>query len=119
MDIHSSVLGPVPGFLLQANYVEALLDDRYLEPVSRWVDYAYGFLLFAGVQLAMLVYQRSVLKALFWASACFAVAVFVLYALVVHVGWYVNPVSVSVLAVAIYGSHLVFERLISLGGERP
>ncbi len=28
-DIHESALGPVPGYVLQANYVESLLDDRY------------------------------------------------------------------------------------------
>jgi hypothetical protein len=33
-DINASVIGLVPGVVLQANYIESLLDDRYLKPVS-------------------------------------------------------------------------------------
>lgn len=28
-DTHDTVVGPMPGFVLQANYIESLLDDRY------------------------------------------------------------------------------------------
>jgi hypothetical protein len=35
-DYHPSVIGDVPGVVLQANYIESLMDDRYLKPVSPW-----------------------------------------------------------------------------------
>jgi hypothetical protein len=34
-DWHDSPMGGVPGSVLQANYIESLLEDRYLSPVSR------------------------------------------------------------------------------------
>jgi hypothetical protein len=36
---------------------------------------------------------------------------------VVHVGWYVNPVTVSVLALVIHLSHLLFDRARRLARE--
>ena len=32
---HDSVLGPMPGYVLQANYIESLLDDRYFFGLGR------------------------------------------------------------------------------------
>jgi len=37
-DIHRTVIGSVPGVVLQANYIESLLDDRYLKPAPLWVQ---------------------------------------------------------------------------------
>jgi hypothetical protein len=37
-DIHQSVIGNVPGVVLQANYLESLLDDRYLKPMGRRLE---------------------------------------------------------------------------------
>jgi CHASE2 domain-containing sensor protein len=37
-DIHNTVVGEVPGVILQANYIESLLDDRYLKPSSLWIQ---------------------------------------------------------------------------------
>jgi hypothetical protein len=34
-DWHDSPIGGVPGAVVQANYIESLLEDRYLSPVSR------------------------------------------------------------------------------------
>jgi hypothetical protein len=35
IDIHDSVIGHVPGFVLQANYIESLIDDRYFFSLGR------------------------------------------------------------------------------------
>jgi hypothetical protein len=37
-DTHESVLGEVPGVVLHANYIEALLDDRYYIPLGQWTS---------------------------------------------------------------------------------
>ena len=37
-DTHHSVIGLIPGFLLQANYIESLLDDRYYQEIPQWLD---------------------------------------------------------------------------------
>jgi len=35
-DTHETVMGPMPGFLLQANYIESLLDDRFYRMMGKW-----------------------------------------------------------------------------------
>ena len=56
-DIHPSVIGLVPGVVLQANYIESLLDDRYLIPVP----YGRAFAVNLALSLAMgwLLYRFS------------------------------------------------------------
>lgn len=38
LDLHESVIGEISGVVLQANYVESLLDDRFLSPVNKWIS---------------------------------------------------------------------------------
>jgi hypothetical protein len=52
-DEHLSVVGPIPGVYLQANYVEALLDDRYFRPIPL-LDYVSGFLILMLLKLILL-----------------------------------------------------------------
>jgi CHASE2 domain-containing sensor protein len=37
-DVHQTVIGSVPGVILQANYIESLLDDRFLKPTPIWLQ---------------------------------------------------------------------------------
>jgi CHASE2 domain-containing sensor protein len=116
LDEHRSVVGPVPGYVLQANYVEALLDERYFEPAP-WLDYALGLLIFAALELVLVVFHRSFWRVVAGMVAVVTGTVLLLYLLVVHVGWYVNPVTVSVLALVIHLSHLLFDRARRLARE--
>ena len=49
-DQHNTVLGKVSGYLLHANYAEALLDDRYASPLSPWLE-----LLLAALSILIIV----------------------------------------------------------------
>jgi CHASE2 domain-containing sensor protein len=50
-DIHESVLGEVPGYLLMANYIEGLLDDRTFSDVPWWIEFAFAIVLFVSIHL--------------------------------------------------------------------
>jgi hypothetical protein len=48
-DDHRSVIGHVPGFVVQANYVEALLSDRYFRGIPHWLEIALTILSFVVI----------------------------------------------------------------------
>ncbi|MGH9957400.1 MAG: hypothetical protein ACREBC_09755, partial [Pyrinomonadaceae bacterium] len=104
MDRHETVVGNLPGMVLHANYIEALLDERYFKPIP-WLDYIFGFLLFYVIELIW--YHHAPWRALLWGLAVITGAFVLLSLLVVHVGWYINPVAISLLALIIRFSHLL------------
>ena len=56
IDLHNSALGRVPGYLLHANYAEALLDDRYASPLSPWLEVLLAAL---GILIIVLIFDIS------------------------------------------------------------
>jgi hypothetical protein len=52
-DTHESVIGNVPGFLLQANYIESLLDDRYYQLIPRWLEIILAILCFVAIDITI------------------------------------------------------------------
>src|ERR1700688_1569759 len=88
MDNHDSDIGVVPGVLLQANYIESLLDDRYFRPVPQWVQILIALLWFACVWL---VFERchSLIRAVVYSGAISVVLWWLLfYFLVEQWGYY-------------------------------
>jgi hypothetical protein len=53
-DIHKSVIGEVPGYVLQANYIEALLDDRCFRPIYPLLEVFFTFM---GVVVILLIFE--------------------------------------------------------------
>jgi hypothetical protein len=113
MDVHFTVIGQVPGVVLQANYVEALLDERYFRPVSPWVDYLIGFLFFVAVEAAL--HQRSALRGLGYLIAVSAFTLLLLFLTVRHLGYYVNPVTISALVLGVKLIVWLFGRIVQKG----
>jgi CHASE2 domain-containing sensor protein len=98
MDVHASVVGKLPGMYMQANYIEALLDDRYFRPIPV-LDYMLGFLIVAALELILVLFGNSWWKAFLLIAGLLVSTVILLYLLVKIPGWYVNPLSVGVIAV--------------------
>lgn len=93
-DYHPSVIGDVPGVVLQANYVESLMDDRYLKPIPlRW---NVGINLLAVFVIGCLFLLqpprkntwRSSLKAVGISSSIMVVLWALSYLIVVTLGYY-------------------------------
>jgi len=110
-DMHDTVVGPVSGVFVQANYIEALLDRRYFRPVP-WLDYALGVVLFAVVTLLPLAWSTHPWVALLAVAGAVVVTMGLVLALLLLYGLYVNPVGVGVLALLIDGSHTVLSRIV-------
>jgi hypothetical protein len=100
MDSHASVVGRLPGIYMQANYMEALLDDRYFKPMPI-LDYVSGFLILFGLEFILARYSGSWVKAVLLILALCLASVGVLYLMAALLRWYVNPVAVGATAVLI------------------
>jgi CHASE2 domain len=55
-DQYNSVIGLIPGYLLHANYTEALLDDRYFSPTSPFVELPLAIL---GIFFVVVIFEVS------------------------------------------------------------
>lgn len=103
-DTFRTEIGPLPGVLLQANYIESILDDRYFKAFYKWAEFGIGFLWFVAVWV---IFERtqSPLRALTYCVALSAVLWWILfYFLVEQWGFY--------LTVAAPGLFLLFGKAI-------
>jgi hypothetical protein len=99
-DQHPSVIGTLPGVLLHANYIEAILDERIFEPIPGWLDVVLGLLIVIAFEYVSLTSERP--SQLVWRSAfLFAVAMLLAYLSIVVSGRYVNPWPVGLLAIVL------------------
>ena len=74
-DWHTSVLGKVPGYVLHANYIDALLSDYYFRPLNAVVELS---LTLFGILLLVTVFELA--PSIPWG---FAASTFVLVAIVI------------------------------------
>ncbi len=114
-DKHDSVFGKqIPGFILQANYIEAMLDQRYYESIT-WLDYAVGFVVFvvvyfSGLNIRSLCKWFENLKLLGYLMLILSVVFLLLYLSVALLGIYINPITISTLAIVIIITHHFFPK---------
>jgi len=105
MDQHPSVVGNVSGHLIQAMYVEALLDSRYFKPAP-WLDYVVGLALFAALKFVVLMSHRAPWRAIAIIALLLGSTYAAVIVLVLLLGFYVNPAGVGLLAVLLDASHI-------------
>lgn len=108
-DVHRSILGRIAGFYLQANYIEALLDDRYYTAGGPVFDYGLGFLFLLGLQLVLVTQHGRLLRTVGLITGLIVALVLLLYLLVVHASVYVDPVPVTASAVMLKLLHTAYE----------
>ncbi len=107
-DQHSSVIGHVAGFYLQANYIEALLDNRLYASGGPLLDYGFAFLFLFGLEVILAISEHDPVHAVSLIVALLLAAVLLLYLIVLHFGVYIDPLPVGLTAVLIKISHLVY-----------
>jgi CHASE2 domain-containing sensor protein/class 3 adenylate cyclase len=98
-DIQTTVVGRIPGVYLQANFIEALLDDRYYEGVPV-LSYLFGFLFLASLEAILLVFN-SWIKRLGAIGGLLLTTLFLLYIVITDFHLYVNPVPFIALALLV------------------
>lgn len=107
VDRHSTVIGDISGVDLQANALEALLDERFFPPAPAFVDIVFGILFLFAVDWALSHETALVAIARFVSVAC--VTLLLLALTIRSTGYYVSPLGVSALVVM---------KLIWWAGER-
>ena len=96
-DRWATVVGNLPGVYLQANFIEALLDDRYYEGFIP-LDYTFAFLFLAGLEIILVVFRGSWTRQLGATGLLTLTTLFVLYIVITDFQRYVNPVPLIALA---------------------
>jgi CHASE2 domain-containing sensor protein len=112
-DAYLSPVGEVYGFVLHANYIEALLDQRYFAPASEPVNYLFGFVMFAAILFSLR--EPKPVKRMAMFVATIIVAYLLVYFSVMFLGYYLNPALLSTAWLAIIIAHHVYEKLIHRG----
>lgn len=102
LDRHTSVVGTFPGYVLQANYIESLLDNRVYRPLSSGVNWGMGLVIFGLIESVFFfdvkfdVYRLR-LEAPAIATLILIIAAVLMYLSVVNWGLYPDP-EIGVLA---------------------
>lgn len=106
-DKHDSVFyRKIPGVILQANYIEAMLDQRCHEPTP-WLDYIIGFIVFVVIYYCGL-YSETWSELLTCLVGIFIGVFLLIYFLVALSGFYINPITISLLGILIIITHRFF-----------
>lgn len=100
-DNFATIIGRLPGFYLQANYIEALLDDRYYAPGGPILDVGAALLFLFGLELILLVYHHDVVKAAGYTIGLAVGTGAILYLTITITSVYIDPIGVSATAVLI------------------
>jgi hypothetical protein len=99
VDRHDTVVGDLPGYILQANYIESLLDDRLIRPVPELLNVLAGLMFFGAFEYVAWEYHRRRLNALKWIVILVAGTGLIIYLSVTLFGYYLNPATIGLLAV--------------------
>jgi class 3 adenylate cyclase len=99
-DVKTTVVGPIPGVYLQANFIEALLDDRYSQGDPA-LDYIFGFLFLASIEAILAVFPGSWIKTLAAVGLLLLATLLLLRITISNLHWYVNPLPLIALALLI------------------
>jgi CHASE2 domain-containing sensor protein len=106
VDTHETPVGKTPGAIVQANYVEALLDSRVLGCLNRPLAVALEIALAAVIALLFALTHRSWTKLLTVAGVC-AAAVLIGYVLLQNFGRYFD----FYLPIVLLAGHATVERV--------
>jgi serine/threonine protein kinase len=99
LDDHLTVVGRMPGLLVQANYIEALLDDRLFRPIPV-LDYVLGFIIMAALELILILYRSKALRLMLMLILLSACSIAFLFCMIKFPAWYVDPIPLCLTAVA-------------------
>jgi hypothetical protein len=98
-DRHDTVVGEMPGYILQANYIESLLDDRLMRPVPESLNVLTGLMFFAAFEYIAWRHHERRLYAFTLIGLLVAGTGLVIYLSVTLLGYYLNPATIGLLAV--------------------
>jgi hypothetical protein len=111
-DLWNTNVGRMAGYVLHANYIEALLDARAYQPLSFWLTCLLSALWLALVEVPFWIPRLSVTKALIFSAGVSIIFLFLAnYVALVNFGLYITLFVPGVLLIAVLAIHGVAERL--------
>jgi hypothetical protein len=105
-DVHHTILGPMPGFVIHANYIESLLDEHYLKAISIWWQLAISAVWFLLMEIPFWRIETGTAKPLAIALVVWIfVSILVYYVAVVNWGYYTALFAPSLIALLLRSTH--------------
>lgn len=111
MDMHASVLGLAPGVILQANYIESLLDGRFLTQAWWPIEAGISFLFFVVIEV-IFEFVKKLRVALPLALGVAAICYLISYFTVVQYGYYLQLWVPTLLALLLKATTVLSHRAI-------
>jgi hypothetical protein len=109
-DLWNTAVGRLAGYVLQANYIEALLDARTFQPLGFWLTCWLSLLWLMLVELPFWVLKNQIAKGLLFSFVSSIIILFLAkYVALVNFGLYISLFAPSVLLVAVSLLHVIAE----------
>ena len=110
-DFHRTPIGDVPGALLQANYIEYLINGQYMKPVSWSIQLLISIAWFAAIEYIFSKYTHQPLYALSLSLAAIVLGIFVFFFIAVRLlGYHLVLLPPSLLLICIRACYALGER---------
>jgi CHASE2 domain-containing sensor protein len=106
-DQKSTIVGPMLGLYVQANYIEALLDDRFFESAGKWVDLAFGVLFLFAAELVVRSLHGRFWRILGGLAVLIGLGWAIMWLYVMFFGRYIDP-SIGALALFAQVGHVLY-----------
>ncbi len=116
-DMWNTSSGRLPGYTVQANYVEALLDARTYRPLGFWATLALSFAWLILVELPFWLMQEKLMKGLIFSVAVSIIILFLAkYVALVNFGIFINLFAPSALLLGTSLIHVLAHRSEQMKG---
>jgi hypothetical protein len=113
-DMHETLQGRLPGSLIQASYIEALLDWRYLRPAPLWLQIPFGVGWIALFEWIFRQERSSAWKAPIYALAiCVGLGILIYYIAAVNFGFYFSLWPPGLATITIRIAHYFLEHVLA------
>jgi hypothetical protein len=116
-DLHETVIGTVPGVILQANYIESLLANHLFAPIPRWSEIVLGLL---GLLLPVGIgwyWRTRPLWALLWSVVAVLGFALITLRILIWCGYYTEFLLPVVSVALIVNVTLILHHLLVRFGE--
>ena len=117
LDTHRTLIGIVPGVVLHAEYIEALLEDRVYKPIPTFLEILAALVWLGVLIMISLFIQRPILAILYLLAAVVLPAYFI-HRLILYYRFYTPLLLLFILAGIVLLLNRVMDRFLSKQEER-
>ncbi len=112
-DIHQTVIGKVPGVMLQANYIQSLLDLRVYKPIKPAYQIAMGAIWLLVILWISWRFASHPLLGLVFSLFATAIPVYLIHSLISRFGYYTQLLIPLMIAALVLSFTRQIERMVS------